>query len=103
MTHARGWRFDGDGLVLNDALEGRFDAAVSRLHLHPDVEAEAGGAAVALTREGAGALTLCSSDGSAPHVAAGTWHPGFGRSVPNLHVRCALSPAAPELELHLTW
>ena len=103
VTHARGWRFDGDGLVLNDALEGRFDAAVSRLHLHPDVEAEAGGAAVALTREGAGALTLCSSDGSAPHVAAGTWHPGFGRSVPNLHVRCALSPAAPELELHLTW
>lgn len=103
VTHARGWRFDGDGVSLHDALEGSFDAAVSRLHLHPGVRAEAGGPAVALVREGAGALTLCATGGSAPTVASGTWHPGFGRSLPNHHVRCALSPAAPALELQLTW
>lgn len=84
VVHRRTWTLDDRALLVEDALEGSWTSAVSRLHLAPD----------------APALDL-SSTGGVLRDRAGTWHPEFGRSVP---IRVAENHIErPESSIALRW
>lgn len=81
-THRRKWLL-GDGILeVIDTVEGPFIEAVSRFHLHPDVQIE---------RQEMGAVLLCGElrielevSGGELRVLPDQWHPRFGLAVPNI-------------------
>jgi uncharacterized heparinase superfamily protein len=85
--HRRRFELDARGLSLHDSLEGPFDAAEARLHLHPDVTASMQGPR-AIRLELAGQGLELRAEGAALRLEASSWHPGFNRSLPN---RCAVA------------
>ena len=92
-VHRREWRFRPGGLRIHDTIAGRFREAVGRLHFHPEIEATPVDPSC-----GSGRLTLPGGREMNWHIAKGrgrlcatTWHPEFGRSLPN---QC--------LEIHFT-
>jgi uncharacterized heparinase superfamily protein len=101
-VHARTWSFRADGALIDDRVEGRFESAVGRIHLHPEIAACAEAGAVALRHEVAREVRV-ESAGAPLSIESGTWHPGFGHSIPNEHLRCALPPGASSSLLRLAW
>lgn len=86
-THRRAWALTADGLAIEDSIDGRFGSAEARLHLHPEVKAwrEIDGTGVMLeTRSGRRLRVETTTD--AVDVVASTWHPEFGKSMPNLSI-----------------
>lgn len=85
--HRRRFELDARGLSLHDLLEGPFDDAEARLHLHPDVTASMQGPR-AIRLELAGQALELRAEGAALRLEASSWHPGFNRSLPS---RCAVA------------
>jgi len=81
VTHRREWRFDGGHIDIDDRIEGRFQSARARVHLHPAVD---------VRHLDAQHLALTLPDGRRIHVSGrhplrrepGSWHPRFGTSEP---------------------
>ncbi|HEY2682919.1 MAG TPA: alginate lyase family protein [Steroidobacteraceae bacterium] len=82
--HHREWRIEASGIRVHDSVKGSFGSAESRFHLHPDVTAHRGedantwrlgimGGELQVRFEGARSVELLDT----------TWHPEFGRTVPN--------------------
>jgi uncharacterized heparinase superfamily protein len=82
VIHRRRLELGERALEIEDHLDGSFERAESRLHLHPDVMARSIEASRAeLVRDGRRLwLTI---EGAELSVADSSWHPGFNRSVPN--------------------
>lgn len=97
LYHSRGWRLEDHRLIIHDRLDGAFESAVARLHLHPDVQHLTNGV---LALPGQGAITCASSAGDF-NVDSSTWHPRFGVSKASSCLRAKL--AGPELRTTLTW
>jgi uncharacterized heparinase superfamily protein len=82
VIHRRRVKLDERGLEIEDQLDGRFERAESRLHLHPEVTAQQLDPSRAeLVRDGRRALLTV--EGAEVAIADSTWHPGFNRSLPN--------------------
>jgi uncharacterized heparinase superfamily protein len=87
VSHRRRMELDERALQIEDHLQGAFERAESRLHLHPEVTAQKLDASrVALVRGGQRALLTV--EGAELAVADSTWHPSFNRSLPS-HVLVA--------------
>lgn len=102
VDHVRTWTLHENGLELGDLLTGSFDAAVARLHLHPEVDARSHAGGVRLVAPGMRAA-LAQADGASLVPTPGTWHPAFGCALPNEHLSCALPPGASALSTRITW
>src|SRR6185295_14935870 len=74
-------------LVIEDALTGRWHAAQSRLHLHPDVDTDVGADGSVKLHVG-GCTLRVHVEGGALALEDTTWHPRFGASVPT---RCLVA------------
>lgn len=82
-VHVREWLFGRGSLTVVDRIEGAFRQAQARFHLHPDV-------AVSATADTGAELVLpdgrrmrMSVEGGSVRLERTTWHPEFGRTVPN--------------------
>lgn len=97
VRHSREWRLDDGSLSIVDRLEGAYTSARSALHLSPEVRVERAG--VSLRR---GPLSIdVEQQGGRLRCEDGTWHPGFGRTIPNLCLRTTLH--SPSLHTRITW
>jgi uncharacterized heparinase superfamily protein len=82
VIHRRRVQLDERGLEIDDHLEGRFERAESRLHLHPEVTAQLlADGRVELARDGQ--RMRLTVEGAGLAIADSTWHPGFNRSLPS--------------------
>jgi uncharacterized heparinase superfamily protein len=82
VLHRRELALGRNALVISDRLEGRFEHAESRLHLHPEVELEPLGAGRArLWRDGR--ALLLSAENTRIESSPSSWHPGFNRCAPS--------------------
>jgi len=78
VVHSRRWTLAPRRLCIEDTLHGRFHTAVSRVHLHPDLDVQQGRIVHA-----SGASARVEVDGARLVEASATWHPRFGANIPN--------------------
>lgn len=83
VTHTRSWHAQADQLVIEDHLDGTFESALAHWHFHPEVH-------IQQLEERQFSLTLPKGEkvelyieGGMAVLKDGTWHPGFGLSLPN--------------------
>ena len=106
LTHTRIWKFAGNSLLLEDRLDGRFETAQARFHLHPSIRAT-------VHRGGAGThdvVTLALASGQAASMAIvsgivrterATWHPAFGSSHATTCI--VVDFTSPVVQVELAW
>jgi uncharacterized heparinase superfamily protein len=84
--HLREWSLQTGRLTIADRLDGGWDRAEGRFHVHPSVRArqtETGnGGTVELALPNGEKVTV-SFDGGTARLETASWHPEFGRSDPN--------------------
>ncbi|MGF1853522.1 heparinase II/III family protein [Vibrio satsumensis] len=81
VTHNRDWQFTDSQLVISDNLTGHVNTAFAFLHVHPDIDVTLEGRIIYLTLPDSQILTLESN--SEVLIEDSTWHPEFGKSIPN--------------------
>lgn len=82
VIHSRQWKFTPNTIEIKDTLTGKYNHALSHLHLHPEVE---------LQQESTTQVRLSLSSGHHIHLISSspisiidaTWHPEFGLCIPN--------------------
>lgn len=101
-VHRRAWQLSSTGLHVVDRIDGNYSRAVARFMLHPDWRATVDAFGSSGSIEFSGRRIRWSSEGGAvTGIAAGTWHPGFGRSVPCQIIEIAFSGA--QLVTEYSW
>ncbi len=80
--HRRTWQLNRSSLRITDTVEGGFRRAVARYHLHPGIVAQGGGRRGQLKLPDGRNVAWTVIGGSVQQFDS-TWHPEFGRSVPN--------------------
>ena len=100
-VHVREWVAMASELQVIDCVSGKFDHAVSRLFLHPDIRATQQGNKVTITLPG-GQVAVATLEGATRiNVVSSTWHPEFGKSVPNQCIVAEMS--TDKLTTRITW
>ena len=114
LRHSRDWRLDAGSLSIVDRLEGHHDTARAALHLHPSVHAgrepvdshatsgerhASCSGSVALRRGPLG--VALEVEGGRLICEDSTWHPEFGRTLPNSCLRTTLD--GHNLHTRLRW
>lgn len=99
--HTREWIATANELQVTDAITGKFDRALSRLFLHPDVIAVQNGNEVNITLSCGQSAIVTLQGASRVSVMTSTWHPEFGKSVPNQCIVAEMSPN--RLTTRITW
>lgn len=94
--HKRTWEAGPGFFRVSDRIDGRFTSAISRVHLHPDVQ---------LTTDSSlllpgGRCVRFAVNGGTYEVRASVWHPGFGQSVSNACIEISLSTAESVIEFN---
>ena len=82
-VHAREWRFEPGALVVVDRLEGAARRAEARFHLHPEIGVSAMTPTTAALSLPGGRRVAMSVEGGGMELERTTWHPEFGRTIPN--------------------
>lgn len=100
--HCREWCLIADTLMITDMIEGGFNRAVARYHVHPDVTIEVNGDG----REGHFSLpngyqVVWRINGGKAGVTASTYHPQFGVSIQNQCLEVEIERA--RVEFTITW
>jgi uncharacterized heparinase superfamily protein len=85
VTHTRTWRLRQTSLVVADRLEGEFRDASSRIHLGPDW-------AAVLPQLSCGTLRVDVAATGGIAATRSTYHPDFGRSIPNTCLTMQMRP-----------
>ncbi|WP_313950202.1 alginate lyase family protein [Accumulibacter sp.] len=80
-VHRRRWCLGEHALQVADFIENDFRKAVARYYLHPSVVVSGEGLAGQMELPGGRAVRWSVVGGTA-RLAAGTWHPEFGLSIP---------------------
>ncbi|MFL1545158.1 heparinase II/III family protein [Pseudomonas sp. O39] len=99
--HVREWVAMAGELQVIDCVSGQFDRAVSRLFLHPDISAVQKGNTVTITLPGGQVAVATLEGASRINVVSSTWHPEFGKSVPNQCIVAEMS--TDRLTTCITW
>ncbi len=84
--HRRTWRLAPDSLEVQDSIEGRYESAVARFHLPPDITAvlEVPGPEGGAQFQVCGHRVVWSASEAACTLEPSRFHPEFGLSEPNL-------------------
>lgn len=90
--HRRTWRFDANGLVVSDKVDGERHYAEAAFHFRPDLSLSIAGdgQSGALASDSGVALRWRAGKGVA-RLEPSTWHPEFGASIPSSRLVVALS------------
>lgn len=99
--HRREWLFSANGCQVIDEITGRYDKAVARLHVHPDVLfAKIGEALVAVLDHGR-QIRVVIEGASSVTLEPSSWHPEFGSTIPCQCIAAEFS--AGKLLTHISW
>ena len=79
--HWRTWTGSSDNLVVTDRIEGEFDSAVSRFHLHPDVIVKDKNSTRVVLQTATGLITV-EALGSELRIEPSIYCPEFGKRLP---------------------
>lgn len=87
--HSRSWKLTENTLDIEDRISGEFHGAEARFHLHPTVQVEetivdGDRGIVAILKLPQGQRVSVALEGGELRQESTTWHPEFGRSVPNI-------------------
>jgi uncharacterized heparinase superfamily protein len=99
--HRRRVMIDERSVLIEDQLEGPFEQAEARLHLHPEVTATQHGPR-SIRLELAGRELVLDAQGALLSLCDSSWHPGFNRSLPNRVVIATFEAALVRCRLELT-
>jgi len=97
--HHRRWLLSGDRLRVEDRLDPAAQDAAAIFHLHPDVVLESHGPSEGRLILPGGRAVRWRAEGGETVSAAGSWHPEFGRSIPNRHIVVPLRDGRSAFEL----
>ena len=81
-VHRRYWQFTPGTLKVTDTVDGRFKTARARFHFHPDFVIKGHSGKFAAGFNGHRQVEIRVAGGDAA-IQPSTWHPEFGKSVPN--------------------
>jgi len=105
-VHRREWRLGAGALRVEDNISGRFGQAIARFYLHPQAHARIDGGTFVIDLQGGSGITspirLECQGADSITLETTTWHPAFGRSLPNQCIVAAFSGDAP-LVTDITW
>ena len=96
-VHQRQWEFATDSLLVFDTIFGRFQKAVGRFYLHPDVKIT-GNQELHLS---GGHKVHWSVSGGGVQIMPATWHPRFGAIVPNHCIEVKFN--GPDAAINFFW
>lgn len=91
VVHTRQWHFATSCLIIKDEFSGRVCKAISNLHAHPDMYFQRVQDSEFIGKVGEQPLQVMFSAPIAPTMENTTWHPEFGRSLPNQSLSVASS------------
>ena len=95
--HQRKWRMDKQSLEIIDTIEGRFQSAVARYHLHPEIRVK-GDNELELPN---GKTVKYVLDGAPLRIEKTSWHSEFGKTIES---QClALDFDGPEVSITFSW
>lgn len=100
-AHRRTVAMTADGLTVTDTIEGRFEQAVARFHLAPEVIATLDPDGHAGTLRLPDGRSVAWRAGAAARLEASEWRPEFGRRIATHQLVVPL--AGPALETVFTW
>lgn len=100
VIHYREWTFGDRQLTIVDTLRGRYKEAIARYYLHPEMRVITDDASSGELVWGRRQVRWRTSGGDAATVAS-TWHPEFGRTVPNICIE--LKMTGPIAQMELSW
>jgi uncharacterized heparinase superfamily protein len=98
--HRRRVVIDERSVSIEDQLEGPFEHAEARLHLHPEVTATQHGPR-SIRLELAGRELVLDAQGALLSLRDSSWHPGFNRRLPNRVVIATFEAAQVRCRLEL--
>ena len=99
--HTRRWALERNSLSIEDRLDGKFESAEAYFHLHPQVRIRAAGEEEVVLESAERMVRMRFSGAACVRVQPGTWHPRFGESIANCHLRVRLR--AGHLQTRLLW
>ena len=91
VVHTRQWHIASSCLIIRDEFSGRVCKAVSKLHASPDMHFQRVQDHEFIGKIGEQPVLVVFSAPSAPYMENTTWHPEFGRSLPNQSLSAASS------------
>ncbi|WP_248768098.1 heparinase II/III family protein [Pseudomonas sp. MWU12-2345] len=99
--HRREWRATAGELQIIDSITGAFDCALSRFFVHPDATVLRDGRNVSVVLPLGGVVHVCFRGAVNINVVDSTWHPEFGKSIPN---QCIIAELSSEILMTtITW
>lgn len=99
--HHRTWSVHETKLQITDTLDGSYDSALAYWHLHPSLSIELVGENSFEVMLSKGNLVRLHISGGSAYLGEGSWHPEFGRSIPNQKLIVQLTGY--EMTLSIEW
>ncbi|EJM83545.1 MULTISPECIES: heparinase II/III family protein [unclassified Pseudomonas] len=99
--HTREWLAKVDELQITDSLTGSFNRAKARFFVHPEALVVQNGGQLTITLPGGQVASVFLEGATKINVVTSTWHPEFGKSVPNQCIVAELSSNT--LTTRITW
>ncbi|QAY87421.1 heparinase II/III family protein [Pseudomonas arsenicoxydans] len=99
--HSREWVASTNQLLITDSVTGAFGHAIARFFLHPDAKIVQNGEGLTITLPTGELISVCIQGAASVNVVDSTWHPEFGKSVPNQCIVAELSSKT--LITSVTW
>ncbi|RMG41434.1 MAG: hypothetical protein D6732_02440, partial [Methanobacteriota archaeon] len=107
ILHERSWRLGNGYLEIRDTVSGVGRHRIEQFfHLHPDVYLEKDGCVIHLSwRESINKFAKFCPDSSAKiYIKSSTYHPEFGKEIPNQCVVCLIEAELPIiLKTRIEW
>ena len=101
-VHYRKWNFTDSLLVVEDRVFGDYKEAIAYYHFHPDILIDSGNDGSYFLRfSGDKEAHLYLEGDEDSELFSTTWHPGFGKSIPNTCLAVKLGKQA--LKLFIQW
>ncbi len=94
--HTRQWQFGSRKIAVTDRIEGKFETAVARFHLHPDVFV---GNDQSL--KVAGRTIVWAVKNGTSRLVQSSWHPEFGKSIESNCLEVSFTNS--EITTEFTW
>lgn len=89
--HSREWVASTNQLLITDSITGTFSQAIARFFLHPEAKILQNGEDLAITLPTGELISVRIQGAASVNVIDSTWHPEFGKSVPNQCIVAELS------------
>ena len=93
VQHCRTWSLYKNRCEIVDQLLGKYQSAVGYLHLHPEVKVTWVSESHVELNTSTHSITI-EIEGAIAVLCNGSWHPEFGLSIPNKHIKLVFSKSA---------